>query len=271
MKYCLPIVLFLACTAPTSQSSFATLTNGSLSVSVDPTVGGRISSLQYDGVEVLKTTRDPANLQWGSTVWLSPQSAWGWPPHATFDSDPYTLERPEENTLLLKSAVDSATQLQLYKQLTLTDDALDLTFTLHNRGDSTRTYGLWSNTRLPYAGHLLFQRGDSIRVEKIADPVERYPAMTVIRFEDRHPKNGKVFADLRDGGVTYYSPDSLAFTQRSTLLDYAAVAPGQAPLEVYLAPEDGFAEFEMQGPHRAIAPGDSLVFDLQWTIGKSEN
>lgn len=243
-----------------------TLANERLRVAVDAAAGGRISSFRVDGEEILQTTRDTNGWQWGSTVWLSPQRAWGWPPPATFDAAPYVLTRTGERELLLTSAVDSATQLQLTKRLLLRDTALALTLTLYNRGDTLRNYGLWSNTRLPYAGQLKFTPGDSIRVEKIDSPVAyRKDFRADIHFDERHPKNGKVFSNLTTGGVHYYTSAGTRFTQTTPYLTYAEVAPDQAPLEVYLAPEDGFAEFELQGPYGPIAPGDSLVFGLLWS------
>ena len=251
---------------PAALPPTQTLTNGALQVAVDTLVGGRISSFSYAGKEILKTERDASNWQWGSTVWLSPQIAWGWPPHPTFDTAPYSATRPDAQTLVLTSGVDPQTRLQLEKQLVLGDTALALTFRLYNRGDTLRRYGLWSNTRLPYAGELVFAPGDSIRVEKIDNPVMGNASVALIRFDDQHPRNGKVFSELTEGAV-HYIRDGLRFTQTTPYRTLGDVAPDQAPLEVYLAPEDGFAEFELQGPYGDLLPGgEPLVFELHWTL-----
>ncbi|MEO0734909.1 MAG: hypothetical protein AAFZ52_18880 [Bacteroidota bacterium] len=94
----------LACT-PEAPAPIV-LTRGDISLTVDPQLGGRITSLTYAGQEILQTTRDTLNLQWGSTAWTSPQSAWKWPPPTTFDSEPFTYDLLRENVLLLESARD---------------------------------------------------------------------------------------------------------------------------------------------------------------------
>jgi len=67
---------------PTNEqmSGYQVMTAGPLSLAVDPQMGARIASFTYEGKEILKTSRDENNWQWGSTVWTSPQSDWNWPP-----------------------------------------------------------------------------------------------------------------------------------------------------------------------------------------------
>ena len=242
------------------------LSSGPLSVEVAPETGGRIAGFSYEGQQVLRTERDSANLQWGSTVWLSPQEAWGWPPHPTFDQAAYDITRPDSNVLEMTSAVDPATQLQLTKRLRLEPEALYLTFQLHNRGDTVRQYGLWSNTRLPYEGGIVYVPGAQSRVTGMRDPVVKGQGMAVVRFDGRNAETGKIFTELADGNVRYLIGD-LQFLQQTPYRTNDQVAPGQSPLEVYLAPDEDFAEFELQGPYGAILPGGvPLTFELVWAI-----
>ena len=44
---------------------------------IDPTVGGRITSLKFQGEDFL-TGKDVNDFNWGSTFWNSPQSHWNW-------------------------------------------------------------------------------------------------------------------------------------------------------------------------------------------------
>ncbi len=45
-----------------------------LIIEVAPQIGGRISSLQYNDLEVLKIKRDDEHIMWGSTLWPAPHA-----------------------------------------------------------------------------------------------------------------------------------------------------------------------------------------------------
>ena len=247
------------------QDSPITLTRDSLSLTVDPTYGGRIVSLTYGGKELLNTVRDSSGFTYGSTAWPSPQADWGWPPPTTIDRGPYEVQRVEEHSVTMISQ-PAENGLVLQKRFRLGPDSdVGLTYWLTNRGDSTLSVAAWEVTRLPYGGRIEFM-ADSIRSDREGATVEtRDSLFRTIHFDERHQQPTKVFANLDSVPVSYYH-DGLVLRKETIVTDFYRVAPGQAPLEVYLDPPRQFAEFELQGDYRQLGYGETTTLRVRWIV-----
>jgi hypothetical protein len=259
--------MFFACTNTGKSDAFTpvTISRGEISLTVEPAIGGRISSLTFGGVELLKTTRDSNNLQWGSTAWSSPQADWNWPPPAAFDAEPFEVMRVDHKSILLEGPRDSVTYLRMRKRFVLgPDNDIGLTYWLTNEGVSSVNVALWENTRLPYAGRFEF-RADSIRGSLDTLPVAVQDSVYTIYADERHVQQQKVFADMPTTSASYYHK-GLVLTKHNLANDFYRVAPGQGPLEIYLDPPAGFVEFELQGDYRLISPGQSNNLRAKWSI-----
>lgn len=242
-----------------------TITRGEISLTVEPAIGGRISSLVFGGVEILKTSRDRKNLQWGSTAWSSPQSDWNWPPISAFDAAPFEVMRVDEKSILLEGPKDSVTLLRMRKRFVLgPDNDIGLTYWLTNEGVSSVNVALWENTRLPYVGRFEF-RADSIRGSLDTLPAFFQDSLYTIYADERHAQPQKVFADMPATTAMYYN-NGIILTKHNLANAFYRVAPGQGPLEIYLDPPAGFVEFELQGDYRLIGPGESNNLRAKWTV-----
>lgn len=251
--------------SPTSGSSGPiTLTRDSISVTVDPAYGGRLISLKYGGKEVLNTGPDSAGYTMGSVAWTSPQEDWGWPPPAIFDTDTFEVQQVEDDQVVLVSAL-AESGLRLQKRVVLGKDSeIGLTYWLTNMGAAAVSVAAWEVTRLPYAGRIEFY-ADSIRTERQTDVVETRDSLRTIYFDDRHAGRAKVFADLDTIPATYYN-DGIAFEKHTVITDIRRVAPGQAPLEIYLEPERQFVEFELQGEYRRLEYNETIALRTKWRL-----
>lgn len=261
--------LFFACTDTdnSEQSGLVTITRGAISLTVEPAIGGRISSLTYGGVEILKTSRDSNNLQWGSTAWSSPQSDWNWPPIGAFDVEPFVVMRVDEKSILLEGPKDSLTHLRMRKRFVLgPENDIGMTYWLTNEGVSSINVALWENTRLPYAGRFEF-KADSIRGSLDTLPVFFQDSVYTIYADERHGRPQKVFADMPSTTAAYYH-NGIVLTKHNLANAFYRVAPGQGPLEIYLDPPAGFVEFELQGDYRLIGPGESNNLRAKWVISR---
>ena len=235
----------------------------------DLATGGRLASFTHAGKELLKTTRDADDLQWGSTVWTSPQSAWNWPPEATFDRNAFTVQEATASSVTLVSGVDPATKLQLTKTFIFSTSGkgglhLGATYNLFNRGDQPVGRGLWENTRLPYGGDYLFVV-DSMRVDKLADNFATRGDATVVTLQPGDGQKGKLFIRPTKGKATW-AYNGLRLRKLWYLNPDYDVAPGQAPLEIYLDAESGFTEFEIQGVYKEIQPGEGVGLSVDWQV-----
>lgn len=253
----------------TGLTGAVTIRSGEHRVTFAPAEGGRLASYTVGGTELLKTTRDENGWQWGSTVWTSPQSAWNWPPEKTFDAQPFTVVEQARDAVKLLSAVDPETGLQLEKLFTFIEGPkgryLQADYLLTNHGPDTLRRGLWENTRLPYAGEFYFS-ADSLRREGLERAFAERGATTLVAMNEADTEKGKLFIHPAKGRATY-AGGGLRF-RKLWIPVTEEVAPGQAPLEIYLAPKEGFAEFEVQGGYRTLPPGGSTTLNVAWRVGK---
>ena len=261
-------LLFLGCQQKDAVPETIIMTKGDIVLSVEPASGGLISSLTFRGREVLKTTRDSLGLQWGSTAWTSPQSDWNWPPIATFDSEPFAVTELREGVILLESKRDPDTYLRMRKRISLGEESdVGITYWVTNEGASSTKVALWENTRIPYAGYLSF-RADSLRGSLDSLPTELVDSTYHIYMDERHTQPQKVFTDLKEVPVSYHH-NGLVLRKHTSVKELYRTAPGQAPLEIYLDPTAGFAEFELQGDYLLIQPGESANLRVRWVLGVS--
>ena len=96
-----------------SESYYEIVLNGQKML-IDAGCGGRIVSLKSNRHELL--LQDSINpINYGSTLWLSPQN-WGWPPPAILDRGRYSV-RIENNSLMLSSEVDDLMKCKIEKTI----------------------------------------------------------------------------------------------------------------------------------------------------------
>ena len=273
----LPLMLLISgCDEETGGDSSVpiTLHRPPLTLTVDPALGGRITSLQHNGRELLSTQRDSMNYALGSTAWPSPQMDWNWPPPPVLDSEPYEVLRVDDSTgVVLTSKTDPVTGLKLQKKIRLGPKSdVGITYFFTNMTDSLKTVAGWEVTRLPYAGELLFY-ADSIRTgrpeELVYESIQEEDRRYRIRFDERHQRSEKLFADL-DSVPVVYRNNGLELAKYTGITDLYHTAPDQAPLEVFIAPKDKFIEFELQGYYRPIEYGEMSTLRTRWVVREVE-
>ncbi|MEQ8704955.1 MAG: hypothetical protein RIC19_13595 [Phaeodactylibacter sp.] len=263
MKHLLTVLLVLALGSGCDQDSTVTLRSGNLEMSLDAATGGRIAAVQYQGISFLKTERDSQNLQWGSTVWPAPQSAWQWPPPDRMDKGAYQLMEKSKSKVVLRSPVNAYRELQLEKAFeALGKDTILVTYTFVNQGSDTIRAGIWENARVPLRGAVNWQAS--------ASPADTIPGWKRMGQEvtlelGAHQKKHKLYIDA--------SAARLRYTLREMVLERAwapflpaEVAPGQTSVEIYYDPFAKFAELELHGPYQALAPGGRSELKVYWTV-----
>lgn len=270
-RYLVLSVLFTGflCTCDRAQEDDQqpiTLTRESISITVDPNLGGRITSLTYGGREILQTVSDSGGYNTGSTAWTSPQKDWGWPPPATFDSDTFTVQRVKDHEILMISQPDSS-GLKMQKRVRLgLDSDVGLTYWLTYEGEGTRSVAAWENTRLPYDGYLTFV-SDSVRLRDVTS-IDTAGTRVRVTFDERQTQPAKLFASLVDTIAPAYHHDGIVLRKETAVHELYRTAPEQAPLEVYWNPERGFVEFELQGDYRELRYGETATLRTRWVVGR---
>ena len=247
-----------------------TLTAANVSLTIDPGYGARITSYQYKGRELLQTKRDSAGITFGSTVWTSPQADWGWPPPAAFETEPYEAVKLRDNVYVFTSGLDEESGLQIEKRVQLmANGELGLRYKVKNEIGMSTQVAAWEVTRLPYAGYIEFVVSDTVYTDKGDLGVEFRDDRGYIYFDDQTTEARKIYATLRDTAVRYHH-DGLVFTKQTMITGRNQTVPGQMPLEVYLDPVRGFAEFELQGGAYNLETGQEATMRVKWLVREEE-
>lgn len=277
------LVVFMACQSSSQQSNevasdktknYQVLTAGPVKMAIDPEMGARIASFTYEGKEILKTSRDENNWQWGSTVWTSPQSDWNWPP-PLFDTATYEFAQTSENRLHFYSPIDPVTNLQVIKSFRLAIDEArgplaTVRYQIYNRGTKAIEVAVWENTRVPFEGTTKFASGGQLRldIEDLTVGVKEVDGVASIEFNENQPNKQKIFYDPPAPTKKYlfnmYENNGLLLLK--SWKKPRSIAPKQSPLELYLAPNEDFAELEIQGAYKTINPKEYVDLVVFWQL-----
>jgi hypothetical protein len=229
---------------------------------IDPSVGGRITSLRLGDFEVLSGPAvDPDN--YGSTFWTSPQSDWEWPPPGEIDRLPYAVEADAE-TLTLSGPPHEGLGIRVIKRFAA-DRArrcFVLAYAMVNVGRTPKTYAPWEVTRVHAGGLSFFPTSapcsGTLRMDRQGG------AMWFAHQPATLPAAGnKAFAE-GDEGLLAHAAEGLLFVKRFDSVARALQAPGEGAIEIYANPR--YVELEVQGPYTTIEPGDSAWWSVGWWL-----
>jgi hypothetical protein len=260
---------------------YQTMSAGPLSLSVDPEVGARIASFTYEGREILKTSRDENNWQWGSTVWTSPQSDWNWPP-PSFDTARYDFSQTGENRMHFYSPIDPATGLQVIKSVRLAIDEArgplaTIRYQIYNRGTEPVEVAVWENTRVPYGGTIYYPSGGqtSLKFEDQPISITENDGMTSLELRaGAQPDRQKIYYVPPTPGRGKYALNVYENNDLVFLKSWEATsnpAPNHTPLEIFLTEQQGFTELEIQGQYRTVRPKEFTDLTVFWQLFPTED
>lgn len=238
---------------------------GNLTLRVAPAAGGRISSLLYQGQELLAQPSALDADNWGSTLWVSPQESWGWPPPKSFDALPYKLEQMSTSLVLTGPVDHEKTGLQIVKKIHLLGaDRLRIDYALVNPSDQRKQSAAWEVTRVPIKGLVLFaQESTPLRWSFGGFPYQSYGDITWIDLRDSELSEGKLNVNGR-GWLAWVDGRTL-LVKRFTDIEEKQQAPNEAELQIYISPR-GYMELEAQSAFDVIQPQESLSFSTEWQV-----
>lgn len=237
---------------------------------VDPTVGGRITTFSVAGQNVLAGADVTGNdVNWGSTVWPSPQTAWDsdaeedWPPLEHVDSAQYTAAVEGKTIVLTGPAAPDEGDLakvRVTKRFTpnLFERAIDCDLSLTNTDSDPKMFALWQVSRVAPNGLSFFPTGEVVARNELTTT----DAAGVTWFQ--HPGgSGKINADAGGSWLAHVA-GGLVFVKRFAGLTPAQQAPGEGEVELYAA--DEYVELEVQSEYLELAPGASLTWSVRWLL-----
>lgn len=241
---------------------------GNLSWEIDAHRGARITAFRLEGANILSEAAvDSQN--YGSTVWTSPQSDWGWPPVPEIDGEPYTSFW-DGDTLVMLSGPSATLGVQMMKRFSVDPlgQGMEVEYRLQNLGSERVNYALWEVSRLGPEGLTFFPRGErpldsgefGVLPVQVLNGVVWVPPV-----QETLTTDSKLFADGAEGWLAHVSGDRLLLKTWSKVpLDQQA--PGEGEIEIFARGDGAYIEAEQQGPYRAIAPGEESSWTVRWSL-----
>ncbi|MDD6209122.1 MAG: DUF4380 domain-containing protein [Bacteroidales bacterium] len=268
----LVLLLFAFCNAlPSSwidkgDGTFMTSVNNR-QIIISSQMGGRILSFSHCGKELL-IGKDIHEQNYGATLWISPQSKWGWPPYPTLDIEPYSSEI-RKDTLFLTSAIDSISGFQVKKSFVMNDyGALDICYTIKNCTDSIKQIAPWDVCRVK-KGISCFPVDERARISSKLENNDmiRWVDTLVLCTTLQAEYEKKIFAASTGGWLAHFS-DSLLFIKRFPDISVGDLPPNQGEVEIFVAKKGIYVELENHGKYQKLSPGECLHYQQLWTLQK---
>jgi len=246
-----------------------TLTNGDAQLTIDPQLGGRVTSLTFSSVEFLAQP-DSQKVNFGATFWPSPQKFWHWPPPHNLHTGAYGY-KAIAGGYYLQSKPDTATQLQFEKEIQKSahPNAFDLTYSMRNTGAETVNFAPWEVIAVKGGGVVFFPTAQdsmahpsTLKLE-VKDGISWYFA----EHDPEATKSTKAFQDGAEGWIAYAFP-----AQRVMLVVHyppmkgGVHAPTHAEVEIYHSPKKDYVELENQGSYTEIAENEQVLHQVRWQL-----
>jgi Secretion system C-terminal sorting domain len=234
---------------------------------VDPTYGGRITSLKLDTKEILFVDNSADN--WGSTFWQSPQSAWNWPPSTALNSLAYSGGIKGDSINII-SAIDDTynTKLKFRKILyaDLSDTSITLKYYMINTGASSNSFAPWEITRVPVGGMDFFPDSGGI-TGALASQFTKIGDASWLNYTGSS-SGIKCFGNSKENWTAWINSDSSVFIKKFSNVPPGTEASGESEVEYYYAGPGAYYELENQGEYSLINAGDSLKWVMKWYVRK---
>ncbi|KAB7530252.1 DUF4380 domain-containing protein [Flagellimonas olearia] len=276
---CLWMLLFPSCmdkehVVPILEDGRYTIQLGNQIMEIDPSTGGRITSLKLDGENFL-TDENVDSFNWGSTFWPSPQSDWGWPPSPELDNKPYT-DASMGPVVKMVSGKDPKTGYVITKAIRgkTTTASFLITYSITNTSDSVQKVAPWEVTRVHINGMAFYPMGAGKRTGGLLPLVtERKGIVWFVYDGGGLPTSGdrQLYSDGSEGWLAQVN-DSVILVKKFEDIAWIDKAPEEGEVELFASDirktGTGYVEIEHQGAYQELEPGESLVWDVEWFLRK---
>lgn len=241
-----------------------------IELTVIPEYGGRVSSLKWQGKELLFTGRDvKSENNWGSTFWLSPQKLWDWPPPKIIDSEPYTVTKALGKAVSMSSQQSMGVVVKKNFSLSkMKSNQVIVNYEIQAKRQTPRI-AAWEVTRIPKSGTAFFKATpDSVRLSmgKIDYEIDEYGFVSVDLTGDK--PQGKLIANSENGWLAWFNDHRLYVKSYKPVLE-SDLAEDEGDIEIYISGELSYAELEIQGRAKHMQADESVNFAVLWSICES--
>lgn len=237
---------------------------------VDADFGARISSLKLGESELLFTDRAyGGGFLFGSTMWHSPQSEWGWPPATVLDEEAYS-GGVDGNSIVLTSGTENNFNVSFTKTFTAStaDTSVKIIYNINNEGSTATTLAAWSVTRVPAAGVTFWPMGEGSITGALSSYTTIINEVAWYGHDPTDNGSAKFFSDGSNGWFAHVNEDSILFIKQFADVAFNDQAPGEGEIELWLTGDHAYIELENQGEYIEIPAGYQSVYEVKWYVRK---
>jgi hypothetical protein len=237
---------------------------------IDVRNGGRLEALALNGENSLSGKKvNPGN--WGTSLWPSPQKAWGWPPSQQLDNLVYFV-LSDSSEIVLKSQKDTKQAFVFTKayKIDTKDTSLVVTYTILNDTTVAQKVAAWEISRVAPLGLTFYPSGDEAKRGEVAALTKDSIGVTWFQYDTTTvPKNGvpKLLTDGKEGWLAQANNGLLLV---KSFEDVAAgkYAPEEGEIEFYTNPDRSYIEIEQQGTYVELPAGGQIVYVVRYKLVK---
>ncbi len=240
----------------------------------DANNAGRISIFSLGGKNMLSGKEINAT-NWGTSLWPSPQSAWGWPPSKELDVKPYKGGIKEDlQSIELISEQDSMLGIVFTKNYKVSpqDTSIVVTYTIMNNALKTQSLAPWEISRVAPGGLTLYPTGQGAKQNLLAKLMVDKEGITWFAYDSAamNFKPSDVPKLMHDGAEGWLAQvnGGLLLIKKFVDVSVAKTAPGEGEIEFYANPDKSYIEIEQQGEYTSLEPGKSLNWEVKWYLRK---
>lgn len=241
------------------------LRNGLVTLSVIKQ-GGRIVSFRYMTNEIVTQASEHENF--GSTLWLGPQSNWGWPPYQTLDEEKYHAICNSDSITLI-SEPDTISGFQVTKRIKSDRErnCFVITYLIKNISTVTKQTDAWEVTRVPSGGLSFFPEGEIANLPKsnLKGVTHSQGYYWFQCGQDKFAGGQKLFASA-SGGWLAHVHQTLLFIKKFKDISSDLLAPQQGEVEIYAHGDRSYIELENHSRYETLLPGKTLKYEVEWYL-----
>lgn len=254
-------------TVAVGDSAFKLIFAG-LEATIDYKNGGRLEGFSLNGVNCLSGKSVNAG-NWGTSLWPSPQSAWGWPPSQQLDNMPYKVLQ-DSSEIILKSLRDPKQGFVFTKayKINTADTSLVITYTILNDTSVAQKVAAWEISRVAQGGLTFYPSGDEAKREVLAALTKDSIGVTWFKCDTATiPKIGvpKLLADGKEGWLAQVN-NGLLLVKSFEDVATGKYAPKEGEIELYTNPDKSYMEIEQQGTYVELKAGEQLTYQVRYKL-----
>jgi hypothetical protein len=250
--------------------SLYTLAFADLRATVDFKNGGRLESISLNEDESFLSGKKVNAGNWGTSLWPSPQSAWGWPPSQQLDNMTYTVIE-DTNEVILKSHKDPKQAFIFIKayKINTADTSLVVTYTILNDTTIAQKVAAWEISRVAPGGLTFYPSGSEVKRGQMAPLTKDSIGITWFKYDAATIPAGvpKLLADGKEGWLAQVNRGYVLVKKFHDVAD-GKYAPEEGEIELYANPDHTYIEIEQQGEYAELKAGESLTYTVIWKLRK---